>query len=103
VLEVDLGSATTECRAAGISPSGKLLALYRVSRGLVYSHADAMHDDTNVVEAGWRREKSGERTLRRLGWDHQIDRNDARMRAATDRMLAVIRRAAGAKAQRAVG
>ncbi|MDB4929481.1 MAG: hypothetical protein JWM10_1965 [Myxococcaceae bacterium] len=50
VFELDVGSPTTECRAAGISPSGKLLALYRVSRGRVYGHADAMHDDTNLVE-----------------------------------------------------
>ena len=40
----------TECRAARISPSGKLLALYRVSRGVVYGHDDAKHDATSVVD-----------------------------------------------------
>ena len=38
--------------------------------------------------------------LHLLGWDHQTDADDQRMRAETDRMLAVIRRAA-ARAQRA--
>jgi sugar lactone lactonase YvrE len=45
-----LASSTTECRAARISPSGHLLALYRVSRGIAYGHEDATHDDTSVVE-----------------------------------------------------
>jgi hypothetical protein len=45
-----LASPTTECRAARISPSGRLLALYRVSRGTAYGHEDAKHDDTSVVE-----------------------------------------------------
>ena len=39
--------------------------------------------------------------LHLLGWDHQTDADDRRMRAETDRMLAVIRRAAAAKAKRA--
>ena len=39
--------------------------------------------------------------LHLLGWDHQTDADDQRMRAETDRMLAVIRRAAKAKAKRA--
>ena len=39
--------------------------------------------------------------LHLLGWDHQTDADDQRMRAETDRMLAVIRRAAAAKAKRA--
>ncbi|MBK8692308.1 MAG: rRNA maturation RNase YbeY [Deltaproteobacteria bacterium] len=34
--------------------------------------------------------------LHLLGWDHQTDADDKRMRAETDRMLAVIRRAAAA-------
>jgi WD40 repeat protein len=50
ILDECLESRTTECRAARISPSGRLLALYRVSRGLVYGHADAKHDLTNKVE-----------------------------------------------------
>lgn len=41
--------------------------------------------------------------LHLLGWDHQTDADDQRMRAETDRMLAVIRRAAAAKAKRAAG
>jgi hypothetical protein len=41
---------TNECRAGALSPSGRKLALYRVSRGLVYGHADAKRDTTNVVE-----------------------------------------------------
>ena len=41
--------------------------------------------------------------LHLLGWDHQTDAEDKRMRAETDRMLAVIRRAAAAKAKRAAG
>lgn len=39
--------------------------------------------------------------LHLLGWDHQTDADDKRMRAETDRMLGVIRRAAAAKAKRA--
>jgi predicted DNA-binding WGR domain protein len=50
VLEVSTASRTVECRAGGISPSGRLLALYRVSRGIVYSHKDALDDTTNEVE-----------------------------------------------------
>jgi probable rRNA maturation factor len=38
-----------------------------------------------------------------LGWDHQTDKEDALMRAETERMLGVIRRAAAAKAKRAAG
>ena len=41
--------------------------------------------------------------LHLLGWDHQTDAEDKRMRAETERMLAVIRRAAAAKAKRAAG
>ena len=41
--------------------------------------------------------------LHLLGWDHQTDADDRRMRAETDRMLGVIRRAAAAKAKRAAG
>ncbi|MFO0607864.1 MAG: hypothetical protein U0324_32170 [Polyangiales bacterium] len=50
IFSVCVASPTTECRAAEISPSGRLLALYRVSRGVVYNHDDARHDDTSVVE-----------------------------------------------------
>jgi hypothetical protein len=50
LLEVPMKHRTTECRAARISPSGKLLALYRVSRGIVYEHDDAKKDTTNVVD-----------------------------------------------------
>lgn len=41
--------------------------------------------------------------LHLLGWDHQTDADDRRMRAETDRMVAVIRRAAAAAARRAAG
>jgi WD40 repeat protein len=50
IFEVCTASPTSECRAAAISPSGKLLALHHISRGLVYQHNDALHDQTNVVE-----------------------------------------------------
>lgn len=49
LLEVPTASPTTECRATAISPSGRLLALYIVSRGIVYGHADAQGDHTNEV------------------------------------------------------
>lgn len=50
VFETSTDARTTECRGAAISPSGKRLAVYRVSRGVVYSHADAGHDRTCEVE-----------------------------------------------------
>lgn len=50
VLEVSTASKTTECRGARISPSGRLLAVYRASRGVVYNHPDARDDTTNEVE-----------------------------------------------------
>ena len=43
VAQVPTASPTTVCRAGAISPSGRLLALYRVSRDLVYGQADARH------------------------------------------------------------
>ncbi|MFW5741220.1 MAG: hypothetical protein ACOC1F_12720 [Myxococcota bacterium] len=50
LFEVSMEHPTTECRAAQLSPSGKLLALVRVSRGIVYNHDDAKHDATNAVD-----------------------------------------------------
>ncbi|MFF7244075.1 WD40 repeat domain-containing protein [Embleya sp. NPDC008237] len=50
VFEVSTQSATTECRGAALSPSGRLLAVWRVSRGVVYGHRDATDDPTNEVE-----------------------------------------------------
>lgn len=50
VCEVSTRSPTTECRGAALSPSGRLLAVWRVSRGLVYGHRDASADPTNEVE-----------------------------------------------------
>jgi hypothetical protein len=50
LLEVHSKSPTTECRAMSISPSGRLLAVNIVSRGIVYSHDDAKHDTTNEVQ-----------------------------------------------------
>src|SRR5262249_9762682 len=50
VLEVSTHSPTTLCEAGALSPSGRLLALYRVSRGLVHFDKDAQHDSTNEVE-----------------------------------------------------
>lgn len=41
--------------------------------------------------------------LHLLGWDHQTDADEALMSAETDRMQAVIRRAAAARARRAAG
>lgn len=49
-LEVPTKADTTECRAGALSPSGRLLALYRPSRGVVYRHSDAVHDATNEIE-----------------------------------------------------
>jgi hypothetical protein len=50
LLEVCTEAGTTECRAGALSPSGRLLALYRPSRGVVYHHQDALHDTTNEIE-----------------------------------------------------
>lgn len=81
LLEVCTTDSTTECRAGALSPSGRLLALYRPSRGVVYSHADALHDKTNEIEVwdiatGRRTARipapvtlAGARTLHRIGFD----------------------------------
>jgi WD40 repeat protein len=50
IWEVSTASPTTECRAAAISASGRLVALYRPSRGIVYGHQDAKHDTANEIE-----------------------------------------------------
>ncbi|WP_406286870.1 WD40 repeat domain-containing protein [Embleya sp. NBC_00896] len=50
VCEVSTASPTTECRTAALSASGRLLAVSRVSRGVVYGHRDALADTTNEVE-----------------------------------------------------
>jgi len=50
LLEVSTAAPTTECRATAISPSGRLLAVNRVSRGILYNHEDAKKDKTNVIE-----------------------------------------------------
>lgn len=50
LLEVCTKADTTECRAGALSPSGRSLALYRPSRGIVYHHPDALHDTTNEIE-----------------------------------------------------
>ncbi|MFJ8740274.1 WD40 repeat domain-containing protein [Embleya sp. NPDC127516] len=50
VCEVSTASPTTECRGAALSASGRLLAVWRVSRGVVYGHRDATEDPTNEVE-----------------------------------------------------
>lgn len=50
LLDVPTLSPTTECRGASISASGSLLAVYVVSRGIIYDHADARHDTTNEVQ-----------------------------------------------------
>ncbi|MDG4791333.1 WD40 repeat domain-containing protein [Micromonospora sp. WMMD1102] len=50
LFEVCTKAGTTECRAGALSPSGRLLALYRPSRGVVYRHEDALHDPTNEIE-----------------------------------------------------
>lgn len=50
VLEVKAKHRTTECRSADLSPSGRLLAVYRVSRGILYNHDDARQDTTSEVD-----------------------------------------------------
>lgn len=50
LLEAPMAHRTTECRAVGLSPSGKRLALFRVSRGIVYNHDDARKDTTCEVD-----------------------------------------------------
>lgn len=49
LCEIDTIHATTECRGAAISPSGRYLALYIASRGVTYNHEDARSDTTNLV------------------------------------------------------
>ena len=49
LLDVPGVTATAECRAAAISPSGRLLAVYIPSRALIYNHDDARRDSTNEV------------------------------------------------------
>ncbi len=44
------GRSTVEVRAAALSASGELLALYRPSRVLIYGHDDARDDDTHVID-----------------------------------------------------
>jgi hypothetical protein len=50
LLEVPTAAKHAECRGVRISPSGRLLAIYMVSRGIVYSHDDAKADVTNEVQ-----------------------------------------------------
>lgn len=64
-------SPTTECRAAAISPSGRLLAVYRVSRGIVYGHDDARRDETCVVDV-WEVDSGALRTT--LASAHKLER-----------------------------
>jgi hypothetical protein len=47
--EASVTSKTAECRGAALSPSGRLVAAYVVSRYLVYNHEDARGDKTNEV------------------------------------------------------
>lgn len=75
VLAVPTMHETTECRGVGLSSSGKLLAVFRVSRGIVYNHDDAKHDATCEVEI-WDIDKAKkiavlpmERQIDRLGFD----------------------------------
>ncbi len=70
LLSVSTEAHLTECRAARISPSGKLLAVYRVSRGTVYGHDDAKHDATSVVDV-WDVDSGALRTS--LPMPNQID------------------------------
>lgn len=49
LCEIDTTHASTECRGAAISPSGRYLALYIASRGVTYNHEDARSDTTNLV------------------------------------------------------
>ncbi len=49
LCEVNTKHKTTECRGVTLSPSGRYLALYIASRGIVYSHDDAKADTTNLI------------------------------------------------------
>ena len=79
LLEVSTKSPTTECRGGAISPSGRLLAVYIVSRGIIYSHDDAKHDTTNEIqiwdiEAGVKFETVAvDRKLSSIGFTPQDD------------------------------
>ena len=48
--ELSTTDSWTECRAGTLSPSGRLAAVYRASRGVIYHHSDALHDTTNQIE-----------------------------------------------------
>lgn len=50
LFELSMASPTTQCRAGALSRSGRLLALYRPSRGVTYRHADASDDTSNIVQ-----------------------------------------------------
>ncbi len=70
VAEVSTVSPTTECRAAALSPSGRLLALYIVSRGRLYGHEDAKHDTSSFVQI-WDLDES--RLVRTLPFAEKLD------------------------------
>jgi predicted DNA-binding WGR domain protein/WD40 repeat protein len=70
-FEIDLDHPTTECRAAKISGSGQFLAVYRISRGLVYSHNDALYDHTNEVDV-WDLEKKS--CIHTIEMDKKVDK-----------------------------
>jgi hypothetical protein len=69
LLEVSTASPTAECRGARVSPSGRLLAVYRVSRGVVYNHPDARADTTNEVEV-W--DVDARRTLTKIAMPEPV-------------------------------
>ncbi|MBL8679093.1 MAG: hypothetical protein JNK05_07995 [Myxococcales bacterium] len=50
VCEIPLEHPTTELRAASVSPDGTLIALYRVSRSILYGQDDAKDDQTQQIE-----------------------------------------------------
>jgi cell wall assembly regulator SMI1/predicted DNA-binding WGR domain protein/WD40 repeat protein len=75
LLKLPANTKTTEYREAAISRSGKLIAVVYQSRGVIYSHEDAMHDKTSEIQI-WsvdqgkllHRLPSNEGYLRRLGF-----------------------------------
>lgn len=53
LCRIPVGTSTAECRKIALSPSGRLVVAYLVSRYLVYNHQDAIRDKTNELQV-WR-------------------------------------------------
>ncbi len=83
VSEIPLGHPTTELRAASISPDGTLIALFRASRGVIYNHADAKDDATQVIELRRTQDGSLVRTI-------EVQRQVARVTFTPDNARLVV-------------